>query len=190
MFDRDLLIRLALGLPCLALGFWLVQREPDPYLGIFGALPCLFAFGRILYPSSTTVAARTWGSFFLPQEDARPSPAVSRAQQLRVHERFEESLAEYERLLLEFPQDLDLWAACFEIAWVDLHDRELAVELHRRSLRATCDAEQWKKLNYRYLVHAHRHPEAGDWEDAERIAVERRTAFRARSECPQFRRRK
>ena len=127
-------------------------------------------------------SARAWASLFLPQEDARPRPVVSLAQKLRFNRRFDESLVEYEHLLREFPQDLELWTACFEIAWVDLHDRELAVEFHRKSLRATCDAEQWKKLNHRYLVQAHRHPDAGEWAEEERVAVERRTAFRAWAE--------
>ena len=93
MFDRDLLIRLALGLPCLGLAFWMVQREPDPYIGMLGSFPCLLACALIIYPSSTTVAANAWASLFLPDKNARPRPEVDHAQQLRFHSRFEESLA-------------------------------------------------------------------------------------------------
>ncbi|RKX41028.1 MAG: hypothetical protein DRP64_11810 [Verrucomicrobia bacterium] len=175
---RDLIIRLCLGSPCLAIAFWFYRGDSDPQVATLAVFPCLLAFALIVFPSFTSIVGDFWSSIYAPREDAAPRPHLKQAETLRFHNDHEAALVAYERILEEFPHDLGLWSACFEIAWTGLEDRERAAELHRASLQATDTPEAWRTLNHHYLTQALRHPDAVEFEEEERASVKRRARVR------------
>lgn len=175
---RDLVIRIVLGSPCLGLAGWFMCADANPYIGLWGALPCFLAFGLIVFPSSTAAAGRLVSQIVMPEQEAAPRPHTSRAEALRFHGEPVEALVEYRRVLRDFPHELRIWHACFEIAWTELQDREIAAELHRLALRATDHPDQWKRLDHLYLLQARRHPDFERWAEEETAAMDRRSRHR------------
>lgn len=157
---RDLLIRIALGSPCLGIAAWFMMQPGNPYMNMLGVFPCLAAFAVIVTPSSTTVAASVFREFFMPDREAQEKPDTKRAETLRFHHKYGEALIEYERLLQRFPGDLKLWNACFELAWVHLRDVEEASDLLQRGL-ATADPVDRDRLRHLFRVQQRRYAERG-----------------------------
>jgi hypothetical protein len=153
---RDLLIRIVLGSPCLGIAVWMMLQPGDANMNMLMVFPCLLAFALIVVPSSTTVAASAWGALFLPQKDAAPRPATRRAEELRFEQKFDAALVEYENLTRQFPRDLDLWNACFEIAWVRLADPALAEELLEKALPEMTDPPIERRLRHLYRIQKRR----------------------------------
>jgi len=154
---HDLLIRIALGSPCLGIAVWMMlQPSGNLWINMLGVFPCLTAFGLIITPSSTSVAAAAFTHLFMPDHDAQEKPDTKRADTLRFNRKYDEALVEYERLLQRFPDDLKLWNTTFEIAWVHLRDASTASEILKRALTHP-DPDRRSKLKHLETVHRRRY---------------------------------
>ena len=154
---HDLLIRIALGSPCLGIAVWMMlQPSGNLWINMLGVFPCLIAFSIIIAPSSTSVAASVFKVLFMPERDAQERPDTRRADRLRFNGQYDEALIEYERILQRFPDDLKLWNSTFEIVWIHLRDATIANEILNRAL-AHPDPERRLKLKHLESVHRRRY---------------------------------
>lgn len=159
---RDLLIRLALGSPCLLIAVWFFRDGNDPQMSMLIVFPCLLAYGLIIFPATTTMAADAWTSLFLPNRESAPRPELKHALELRVAGKPELALLEYERLAEKFPTDPKLWNACFEIAWIELNDPDRAADCHAQALIWNGDPDLRKRISHFYQMQERRHAESGE----------------------------
>jgi hypothetical protein len=160
---HDLLIRLALGSPCLGIAVWMMlQPSANLWINMLGVFPCLTAFGLIVTPSSTTVAASVFREFFMPDREAQEKPGTRRAEVHRFHNRYGKALFEYEMLLERFPDDLKLWNAAFELSWVHLRDPETAEQLLQRAITRSINPERAAKIEHLAAVQRRRYEDMQD----------------------------
>lgn len=153
---RDLLIRLALGSPCIFIALWQFRGTADRQIALLCTFPCLAAFALIIFPSATTVAAGPWAALFFPQREAAPSPELRRARTLCYNGDFEGALVEYECLLARFPRDLDLWSSCFELLLLKLDDLDQARRMLETARRNSVDMEFNRRLDHLFGVQVRR----------------------------------
>ena len=155
---RDLLIRIALGSPCLGIAVWfMIQPSWNLWVNMLGVFPCLVAFGVIVTPSWTSVVASVFREFFMPEREAQEKPDSKRAETLRFNDKYGESLIEYERLLQRFPDDLQLWNAVFELAWVHLGSAETASELLARARSTGTHPDRMERIQHLETTHRRRY---------------------------------
>lgn len=138
----DLAIRLAVAVPLAVAGIAvMVAGLRCGGLAAAGAMlvaaACFIGAGIMVAPWVAARIGNAAGGLFFPDRHFdRPQPVLSLAEGKRVQGRPMEALAEYERVLLEHPQETRCYIAMMDTAVRDLHDPALAEGYYRRGREA------------------------------------------------------
>jgi len=134
----DLVIRLAVAAPLALAGIaTMVAGLHAGGLAAAGAMllaaACFIGAGIMLAPwVAARIGAAAGGVFFPDRHFDRPQPVFSLAEGKRAQGKPREALAEYERVLLDHPQEVRCYIAMMDTAVRDLHDPALAEGYYRR----------------------------------------------------------
>jgi len=143
---RDLLISLAChvlaALPFAGAAWFLFASTVGDATGadkrVIG-LACVVAAGAIIARPLAGLVAEPAGSLFFPRYFSRPQPLYSIAEARRKQGRYEESIAEYEKIAQQFPAEVAPHVAMMEIAFTNLGDPGRAGDIVRRALATLPD---------------------------------------------------
>ena len=150
---RDAVKALAWRAP-VAGGLWLIGWHflgtpggvLDPNGQPFLALACIVAGAIVIARPFSDFIGEPAGSLFYPRSPTRPEPTYSGAQGRRMRGRFDEAIAEYQRIAEAFPAEVYPHTAMIEIALLDLKDRSRAEAIVSRALVSLRDADSRKQL--------------------------------------------
>lgn len=148
----DLAVRLGVAVPLLLAGFsiMLAGLRAGGYAAAFSlplATACFVGAGTMIAPWVAQRFGNLAGGVFFPDRQFdRPQPVFSLAEGKRAQGQPREALAEYERVLLEHPQELRCYISMMDTAARDLRDPVLAEGYYRRGLAQITDAAPRQQL--------------------------------------------
>jgi hypothetical protein len=148
----DLLVRLAIAVPLFVVG--ICTLVGGARLGGFAAAgavllaaACFIGAGIAIAPWVAQRCGNLAGTIFYPDRHFdRPQPVFSIAEGKRTRGLPHEALAEYERVLLEYPQETRCYISMMDIAARDLRDPALAEGYFQRSVAQISDPDAVKQL--------------------------------------------
>ena len=148
----DLMIRLAVAIPLLLAGMRCMVSAMR--MGGFAAVgpmlvaaACLIGAGAMIAPWVAQRCGNLAGGLLYPDRKFdRPQPVFSLAEGKRTQGLPREALAEYERVLLEHPQETRCYVSMMDIAARDLRDPVLAEGYYRRGSAQLTDPEALRLL--------------------------------------------
>jgi len=140
-----LLGRLLLALPFLGIQAWLAISW-----GAFGGIAGM-PFGAvaaiILWPRLGEIAAEPFRAMLYPiQRFDKPVPMYSVPMSKRARGAYAAALADYERMELEYPGDMEVYRNMLELLILEMKDPEKASEVFQRALRSLRKTEQREGL--------------------------------------------
>lgn len=142
-----LLWRLAIVVPMLAYSF----HETCP---IFLPIVLIFASAFILGPQVTRLLVEPAGSLFMPDEKAAgPSPLYGIPERQKAKGKYEEAMAEYQKLVEQFPGEVKAYVEMINIAAFNFKNMEQAYGIYQRALATVEDEDKKKALStfFRHL---------------------------------------
>lgn len=148
----DLLVRLAVAVPLLLAGLVIMVTglRAGGWTAAFSlplATACFVGAGVMIAPWVAQRCGNLAGGLFFPdREFDRPQPVFSIAEGKRAQGQPREALAEYERVLLEHPQECRCYISMMDIAARDLRDPLLADGYYRRGVAQIVDPETLRRL--------------------------------------------
>ena len=152
---RQLKRRLLLAGPLFLAGVGLMVFSPVTVIlgiGLLGASALLLA------PTLSALAAEATGSLFFPEERFdRPQPIYGIPAARRQQGLFEEAIAEYEKLVANYPEEIRPHEAMIDIALLDLRDPDRALAFFQRGVAALSDPESKEALARYYAAAKQRH---------------------------------
>jgi len=151
---RQLLKRLAIAAPFFALGAFLVARcaRTAPWGVLWGLGFMTIGVAIVMVPLAGLLAEPIGGLvFFQGRHRDKPGPIYSMAQAMRSAGRYQEALAEYERMTREFLGEVKPYVEMIDIAVVNLKDGPLAESIFHKGMVAFEKREEARKrLQARY----------------------------------------
>jgi hypothetical protein len=167
---REQVWRLAAGLPLLAAGGYLLFTTGR--FGAFAWLPFGLAGGILVGPLITELCAEPLRGLFYPRRyAARPAPMYGIPESKRAKGRYEEAIADYERIAAEYPGELRPYVGMIEIAIVNLRDPQRAARVFERGVAALEDPDARDALARVYSGVRTRMEEQPDWLEQQRKRV-------------------
>ena len=148
----DLMVRLAVAIPLLLAGLMIMVAglRAGGMTAAFSlplAVACFVGAGVMIAPWVAQRFGNLAGGLFFPERQFdRPQPVFSIAAGKRAQGQPREALAEYERVLLEHPQESHCYVSMMDIAARDLRDPILADGYYRRGAAQLTDAEALRRL--------------------------------------------
>jgi hypothetical protein len=148
----DLAIRLAVAVPLLLAGIAVMVGglRAGGWTAAFSlplAVACFVGAGAMIAPLLAQRLGDLAGGLFFPNRSFdRPQPVFSIAEGKRAQGQPREALAEYERVLLEHPQESRCYISMMDIAARDLRDPALAEGYYRRAAEQITDSETRRRL--------------------------------------------
>ena len=131
-------------------GWFRGTAAPERYsaLGpVLLACACLITGAIILaIPLARLLAQPATGLFFPNEHFDRPQPIYGIPRTRRGKGLFEEAITEYEKLVEEYPEEIEAWIEMMEVAAIDLRDADRADEILDRSLGAVESESERAKL--------------------------------------------
>jgi len=149
---KDLAVRLTVALPALLAGLGvMVGGLRVGGLAAAGALlvatACFIVAGIALAPWVAERCGSAGAAIIFPDRHfARPQAVLSLAEGKRAQGLPREALAEYERVLLEHPDEVRCFVGMMDIAVRDLHDPVLAEGFYRRGCEELTDRDALEQL--------------------------------------------
>jgi tetratricopeptide (TPR) repeat protein len=122
-------------------------------------LMCVVGAAAIVGRGLPGLIAEPAGSLFYPRRVMLPGPVYSVAEARRARGKYEDALAEYERIIEQFPAELLAYVTMMEIAFVHLGDAERAESIVKRGLAALPDDGSRHSLLQKYRVIKSRMPD-------------------------------
>ena len=170
---RALWVRLVLVLAAMLGLFSLAWSSGDPRVAVPIVLPTILVGALVLTPSLTGLFGNLAGRALGSDAGARPRPQLGRVEALVAREKYDDAIAGYLGLAVDFPTEIELWSRAFEIAAVHLRDLQRLRNLHAFACAELEDPEPRARLDRAYLIQFERHPEGAPQLDAERTRLER-----------------
>lgn len=151
---RQLLKRLAIAAPFFALGAFLVARNGRTnVLGVLWGLGFMtIGVAIVTVPLAGLLAEPIGGLvYFQGRHRDKLGPIYSMAEAMRSAGRYQEALAEYERMTHEFPGEIKPYVEMIDIAVVSLKDGPLAESFFHKGMEAFEKREEARQtLKVRY----------------------------------------
>jgi hypothetical protein len=148
----DLAVRLAVAIPLLLAGLWVMVAglRAGGLTAAFSlplATACFVGAGVMIAPWIAERCGNLAGGLLYPDRTFdRPQPVFSIAEGKRAQGQPREALAEYEQVLLEHPQELRCYISMMDIAARDLRDPLLAEDYYRRGAGLITEPQTLRKL--------------------------------------------
>ncbi len=161
-------------------------------LAVVGIYPCLALASLIVAPGWAASAGRAFcGSFFWPAGEVVIHAPLSAVDGHLVAERWDKAEEILRDLCLRYPEDPQVWLRVLRLAWREPVDVVRARGAHRLVLAGMTDPVERERLNRVYLTFAESRLADQEVLEAERVAFERRCAWReAMNSAAKHRRRK
>ena len=151
---RQLLKHLVIAAPFFALGAFLVARNGRTnVLGVLWGLGFMtIGVAIVMVPLAGFLAEPIGGLvYFQGRHRDKPGPIYSMAEAMRSAGHYQEALAEYERMTLEFPGEVKPYVEMIDIAVVSLKDGPLAESIFQKGMAAFEKREEVRqRLETRY----------------------------------------
>ncbi len=148
----DVTVRLAVAVPLLLAGTVIMVKglRAGGWTAAFSlplATACFVGAGAMIAPWVAQRCGDLAGGLFFPDRQFdRPPPVFSIAEGKRANGQPREALAEYERVLVEHPQESRCYVGMMDIAARDLRDPVLAEGYYRRAAAQLTDTAALAQL--------------------------------------------
>ena len=129
---KNLLLRLLFASPFLILQIHLARG--DTFGPIFSLIPGFCAALIVAKPLIEILGEPLRALFYPAQRFSKPVPMYSVPQSKRVRGDFDEALADYEVMEVEYPGDLEIYRGMLELLVLDIKDPTKASAVFQRAL--------------------------------------------------------
>jgi len=149
----------------------------------FARLLCSLFFAGILAvaigpPLCELMAEPIRGLFYPVQRFDRPQPIYGAPASKRARGHYEDAIAGYKQLAVDYPEEIQPYLALIEIAAIDLKDPERARGFYRRGMTLFTDPGRRDVLSRHFEAQLSRLTGKPDWlkeQDARSLEVQKKT---------------
>lgn len=132
---KEMLLRIVVAIIPFAIGAYLFHSTDNPLYGLMFSLPFVVGCIIIIMPPVQDLLARPFVGLYSPGgRNKKPLPVYSVPQSKRSKGLYEEAIADYEKIITEFPQELNAYIEMINVMVVNLKDRTRAEFLLERAL--------------------------------------------------------
>jgi len=138
---RSLVRRVLFAVVCFALGFFVLFRTGgsmlEGYAGGLMGCACIIAGAIVLaFPLARLLSESSGGLFYPGRRFDRPQPMYSIPQAKRQKGQYEEAIAGFEQIAVDYPDEVQPYIEMMDIAIVNLKDPGRANAIYLRGVSA------------------------------------------------------
>jgi hypothetical protein len=140
---KSLGLRMLIAAPFFAIGWHLIAAAKNGWSSmphLFFAMACFVVSAIVVAPPIARLISEPMGSIYYSEKRyIQPPPMYGAPESLREKGRYEEAMSEYEKIAVQYPEEIKPYIEMMDIAIVDLKDRVRAKAIFKRGLSSLQD---------------------------------------------------